>query len=216
MITENGIATEAEAKTKLNYTGSVDSDKCCTKQRAIEMGADSSKLSGYSDNQLVKYSDLTPGKVNLAMFSIIFSEGGLNLPDNGDNGDVDFLINFSANVNGTRSYDDRDYSSCSLYDSYALYGRPTATPGQNIEITNISLGLDFKSLDYSTLYITVVVRAGYSDTDPELASINEPFDITYGERAMYTMSDNISIPWDDAINNNFDNTLLLEYSLLAE
>lgn len=54
----NGIATEGEAKSKLGYSGSVDTNKCCTKARAVAMGADSSKLSAYKDNQLVKYSDI--------------------------------------------------------------------------------------------------------------------------------------------------------------
>ena len=53
-----GIATEGEAKSKLGYSGSVDTNKCCTKARAVAMGADSSKLSAYKDNQLVKYSDI--------------------------------------------------------------------------------------------------------------------------------------------------------------
>lgn len=54
----NGIATEGEAKSKLGYSGSVDTNKCCTKARAIAMGADSAKLTFYKDNQLVKYSDV--------------------------------------------------------------------------------------------------------------------------------------------------------------
>lgn len=54
----NAIATEGEVKTKLGYSGSVDTNKCCTKARAIAMGADSAKLTSYKDNQLVKYSDV--------------------------------------------------------------------------------------------------------------------------------------------------------------
>lgn len=54
----NGIATEGEAKIKLGYSGSVDTNKCCTKARAVAMGADSSRLTSYKDNQLVKYSDI--------------------------------------------------------------------------------------------------------------------------------------------------------------
>lgn len=54
----NGIATEGEAKSKLGYSGSVDTNKCCTKSRAIDMGADRSKLSAYKDNQLVIYNDI--------------------------------------------------------------------------------------------------------------------------------------------------------------
>ena len=45
----NGIATEGEAKEKLGYSGSVDTNKCCTKARAVAMGADSSKLTSYKD-----------------------------------------------------------------------------------------------------------------------------------------------------------------------
>ena len=52
----NGIATEGEAK--LVYSGSVDTNKCCTKARAIAMGADRTKLTSYEDNQLVKYNDI--------------------------------------------------------------------------------------------------------------------------------------------------------------
>lgn len=54
----NAIATEGEAKSKLGYSGTVDTNKCCTKAKAVAMGADSSKLTSYKDNQLVKYSDL--------------------------------------------------------------------------------------------------------------------------------------------------------------
>lgn len=60
----NGIATEGEAKSKLGYSGSVDTNKCCTKARAIAMGADSAKLTSYKDNQLVKYSDLSTSVID--------------------------------------------------------------------------------------------------------------------------------------------------------
>lgn len=56
----NGVATEGEAKSKLGYSGSVDTNKCCTKARAIAMGADGAKLTSYSNEQLVKYSDIQP------------------------------------------------------------------------------------------------------------------------------------------------------------
>ena len=42
------IATEQEAKDKLAYQGTVTSNiKCCTKDRALEMKADISKLEKY-------------------------------------------------------------------------------------------------------------------------------------------------------------------------
>lgn len=60
----NGIVTEGEAKSKLGYSGSVDTNKGCTKSRAIAMGADSSILGSYSDNQLVKYSSISKLMIN--------------------------------------------------------------------------------------------------------------------------------------------------------
>lgn len=60
----NGIATEGEAKSKLVYSGSVDTNKCCTKARAIAMGADRTKLTSYEDNQLVKYNDIVNVMIN--------------------------------------------------------------------------------------------------------------------------------------------------------
>lgn len=54
----NGIATEGEAGLKLGYITATP-NKCCTKARAIVTGADSSKLTDYDSNQLVKYEDLS-------------------------------------------------------------------------------------------------------------------------------------------------------------
>lgn len=54
----NGIATEGEAGLKLCYITATP-NKCCTKARAIVMGADSSELTDYASNQLVKYKDLS-------------------------------------------------------------------------------------------------------------------------------------------------------------
>lgn len=71
----NGIATEGEAKSKLGYSGSVNINKCCTKARAIAMGADSSKLTSYKDNQLVKYSDLYK---DIKTYDVIISDETYN------------------------------------------------------------------------------------------------------------------------------------------
>lgn len=54
----NAIALESEVKAKTDSTASITTNLCCTKARAIILGADSSKLSSYQDNQLVKYSDI--------------------------------------------------------------------------------------------------------------------------------------------------------------
>jgi hypothetical protein len=71
----NGIATESEAKSKLGYSGSVDTNKCCTKARAVVMGADGSKLGGYKDNQLVKYSDISLPNYSIAYSAYITING---------------------------------------------------------------------------------------------------------------------------------------------
>lgn len=65
----NGIATEGEAKSKLSYTGSVNSSKGCTKARAVTMGVDSTKLSRYQDTQLVKYSDIYVSTISIFCIS---------------------------------------------------------------------------------------------------------------------------------------------------
>lgn len=57
----NAIATEQEAKNKINpdSTIAVDSTKCCTKKKAKSLGAYG--LTNYSDARLVKYQDLFYG-----------------------------------------------------------------------------------------------------------------------------------------------------------
>lgn len=64
------IATEQEAKEKLNFSGTVDTNKCCTKAKAIELKANITKLSGYNDNQLVQLSDLDKGEAQYIYFNI--------------------------------------------------------------------------------------------------------------------------------------------------
>lgn len=54
----NAIALESEVKSVTGSSGSITTNLCCTKSRAITLGADSSYLTSYSDNQLVKYSDI--------------------------------------------------------------------------------------------------------------------------------------------------------------
>lgn len=65
------IATEQEAKDKLAYQGTVTNNiKYCTKERALEMKADISKLEKYKDNQLVQLSDLNKGEAQYIFFNI--------------------------------------------------------------------------------------------------------------------------------------------------
>lgn len=59
----NGIITEGEAKEKLFYTGNVDFNQCLIKKRAITFGAEAASLTSYTDNQLVKASDVVVASV---------------------------------------------------------------------------------------------------------------------------------------------------------
>lgn len=79
MATEiNGIATEGEAKSKLKWGGDVDTNRGCTKARALYMGANEDKLSDYKSNQLVKYSDLYINYVNFTVMRALFSEAKID------------------------------------------------------------------------------------------------------------------------------------------
>ena len=75
----NGIATEGEAQNKGNwypdqpYPDSSVKNKCCTKSMAILYGC---AVSGnYEDNQLVKYSDLSPKPNTYFRCKITFEAG---------------------------------------------------------------------------------------------------------------------------------------------
>ena len=60
MATEtNGIATEYEVSLKTGNATLIIPDRCCTKEKALNLDASRDVLSRYSKNQLVKYSDIT-------------------------------------------------------------------------------------------------------------------------------------------------------------
>lgn len=61
----NAIATESEVKTATASTATVTGNKCCTKTRAVAICSELQRvLSAYSDNQLIKYQDVsTPEQV---------------------------------------------------------------------------------------------------------------------------------------------------------
>lgn len=99
----NGIATEGEVKSKLGYSGSVDTNKCCTKARAIAMGADSSKLTSYKDNQLVKYVDIEKSVSILKIYKASFYYYN-NTFVSGDNGEC--MLNFC--IDGITIYDNEN------------------------------------------------------------------------------------------------------------
>ena len=67
------IATEQEAKTKLGFDGSVIANKCCTKARAEQMGADVSSLSSYTSNRLVTLSKIQRFIPSSNMFVLFIS-----------------------------------------------------------------------------------------------------------------------------------------------
>lgn len=132
----NGIATEGEAKIKLGYNGSVDTNKCCTKARAIAMGADSSKLTSYKDNQLVKYSDLYINKqvLGISCNSAPYQQGYV----------LYYILSEAVNYNITVTTDD-DYTginTCTIPS-----GKTTHT--EMIPTGNGSRGAVIKSIKIS-------------------------------------------------------------------
>lgn len=54
----NAIATEQEVKTITGSSATITQNLCCTKSRAITLGANQARLASYYSNQLVKYSDI--------------------------------------------------------------------------------------------------------------------------------------------------------------
>lgn len=55
------IATEFEVKQKVNGYRTINEDKCCTKDRAVAIGANKMKLTQYEDDQLVQLDDIISG-----------------------------------------------------------------------------------------------------------------------------------------------------------
>lgn len=124
----NGIATEGEAKSKLGYSGSVDTNKCCTKARAVAMGADSAKLSRYKDNQLVKYVDLVAAMKDFKI-DFHFNKNNRtfylskqsNIPISVT---VNFRIEYDSGSDTTHTVSINQDSINSIIYSYASYSYP--------------------------------------------------------------------------------------------
>lgn len=104
----NGIATEGEAKSKLDYSGSVDINKGCTKERVLPMGAMGQYLEEYKPKQLVKYSDIVKGNPNNIIFDVNFKlTGYVNAHLFCTFNDQDSVIT-SATINNTYSDGDSE------------------------------------------------------------------------------------------------------------
>ena len=130
----NAIATEGEAKSKLGYSGTVDTNKCCTKAKAVAMGADSSKLGSYKDTQLIKYS-------NIAKPSKSYRIKGDLSPYNSSC----FIQFANASMNAGNSYDTTFEGDGSIDSSYSLYSNVPITESKYI----------ITVLIYATIYFIV-------------------------------------------------------------
>lgn len=129
-ILTNGIATEDEAKTKLGYTGTVTTNKCCTKARAVTMGADSTKLTGYTDDRLVKYEDLVKSANELYIDLYIMKSYGTFYLKKRSNIPTPVVTNLRLEYDsGSDTYHDVEINQ-GYYESgrvaYATYSYPVA------------------------------------------------------------------------------------------
>ena len=95
----NAIATEQEVKNITGSSATITQNLCCTKTRAVALGADSSKLTNYTTKQLVKYSDIIKKetlKATTAYFNNVYVGAVFQKPS-GYN-DYDFYIKICYNI----------------------------------------------------------------------------------------------------------------------
>lgn len=177
----NGIATEGEAKSKLGYTGSVDTNKCCTKARAIAMGADGSKLTSYKDNQLVKYNDIIKFNPKLIINITFTLNDGSYLP--GDEG-YGFYIR------------DKSVNSENGYIDYEGLGAP---PFRVVELTGV------EGICKNNLTITRSIL--YSDTDSNI-KLENIWPIFGNNLTFRPNSSDYDKSWDfsDFVDNEYQST----------
>lgn len=91
----NAIALESEIASKVGSSVSTVANKCCTKDRAITIGAE--VASGYSSNQLIKYSDAYVPSVALS----VYVKGGIL--DVTPVGPIELQYGFDGNTNFSTS-----------------------------------------------------------------------------------------------------------------
>lgn len=196
----NAIATEQEV---CSITGKSTSygNRCCTKSVAITLGADDSKLSVYSNNQLVKYSDIVKKVVTPTYYThrfnvmFIFSnsktigkqpgasfydgyryvKGYLAMPS----GYVDFDTSVNNFTNGTPIYSNSDKSIWAVS-------------------SNVNIGLDGLDKLYPDCGYVV------SPEEYENTSVNGVFNRTYGTLQLMEKYDNNYGGFNDSIIRTFD------------
>lgn len=139
----NGIATEGEAKSKLGYSGTVDTNKCCTKARAIAMGADSSRLGNYSNNQLVKYSDIV---LNSILVEFFISKSTKRYYAQADGYSLDATLTYYLEDNDNSNYDGNYNVVFDSSDTSNTYTYPGTYPvACNLITTEVTvIGVKYK------------------------------------------------------------------------
>lgn len=138
------IALESEVKSKLGYSGSITSRKYCTKSKALSMNADSSYLTSYQSDQLVKYSSIVKKKVYQVTTDFLMYD--LPVSTEGKTGVWDVIINGGQqSFSNTANQDGPDTCSLKIEGNYTttkIFSNPLS-----ITITDVSFpGL--KSVKY--------------------------------------------------------------------
>lgn len=189
----NAIATEQEIY-NLYKTGSPDTNgKCCTKSRAITLGVDSSLLTSYANNQLVKYKDCLKTYTMNPNFNlrIVFQVDAARMKQYYS--DLYFLVGLNYYENGQTSYKETRLnvrtqyiaSSGSCYAGNAFIGNPWVynyQPYDYIGVTNIPLSVSYGGINSSG---TIITHPG--------SNIQVANDITYTAGTYTNASINLTI-----------------------
>lgn len=159
------IATEQEAFA-IGKKGTPQSTKACIKLRADQLGC---KVSGnYDNNQCVKLEDLSKSAVKLTIWAGMYSVGDIEIPDNGDNGNISPYVYFEAWIDENHRATEVDYQNESSY-SYHEVGFANA-PGPKVNLGGyLKINLEMSAeLNYCGCYI----RDGDIDTAPEIGYVS--------------------------------------------
>lgn len=158
------IATEQEAATIGG--GSSISKQAVTNAKAQQLGC---QVNGdYADKQCVQLKDLSKSAINLTIWAGMYSVGDIEIPDNGDNGNISPYVYFEAWIDANHMFTQVDYQNESSY-SYHEVGNADA-PGPKVNLGGyLKINLDgYVELNYCDCYI----RDGSTDTDPEIGHIS--------------------------------------------
>lgn len=195
----NAIATEQEVKTITESSATITQNLCCTKARAITLGADQTRLASYYSNQLVKYSDIvkaiqmTTTEIGYISLNIYYDFNNIpqSIVNSYDESDIYLeliaILQYGSSYNETLEVMFPHNSSSSNSwgtQTYGDYSLSLSFPG---EVTH-----PVDETPIGTLYVTVNLYGKNSDSGSENYSLIATMDSTKTEYTGSTTSDVIS------------------------